>query len=176
LQKEWKAPVRWVAFPLHPETPEGGRSLKDLFAGRDIDITEAMSHLKRVAADEGLPFGARTMTYNSRKATILGKWADEYGRADEWRREVFRAYFARGENIALPDVLYRLAETVGLDPKEAALALAEPRFAAEVDQDWEYARSIGVTAVPTFMVGRKALVGAHPYEALVRLATEMFSR
>ena len=30
--------VQWVHFPLHPDTPAEGRSLEDLFRGRNYDI------------------------------------------------------------------------------------------------------------------------------------------
>jgi predicted DsbA family dithiol-disulfide isomerase len=38
-----------------------------------------------------------------------------------------------------------------------------------VTQQYEIARSIGVTAVPTFVADGKALVGAHPYENFLKL-------
>jgi len=30
--------VQWVYFPLHPRTPPEGLLLKDLFAGRGMDL------------------------------------------------------------------------------------------------------------------------------------------
>jgi predicted DsbA family dithiol-disulfide isomerase len=50
-------------------------------------------------------------------------------------------------------------------------ALAERTFKEAVDRDWEYARTCGITAVPTFMVGGRKLVGAQPYEALKDFVT-----
>jgi predicted DsbA family dithiol-disulfide isomerase len=38
-----------------------------------------------------------------------------------------------------------------------------------VDADWQYARSVGVTSVPTFAVGMTGVIGAQPYEQLARL-------
>ena len=38
--------MKWVAFPLHPETPEEGLTLEALFAGRDIDIPAALDRLR----------------------------------------------------------------------------------------------------------------------------------
>ena len=37
LKAEHGVKVEWVHFPLHPETPAEGRSLADLFAGRNVD-------------------------------------------------------------------------------------------------------------------------------------------
>ena len=63
--------VRWVHFPLHPETPAEGRSLKDLFAGRNYDIEARQREMRARMEAEGLPYGNRTMTYNSVPRPIL---------------------------------------------------------------------------------------------------------
>ena len=68
--------VRFVHFPLHPETPDEGRRLEDLFRGRGVDVAASQARLKRLAESEGLAYGDRTMTYNSRLAHELGAWAD----------------------------------------------------------------------------------------------------
>jgi len=163
--------VRWIAFPLHPEIPEDGMSLQDLFAGRSVIIPEVMQRLKKAAADCGLPFGERTMTYNSRRAQELGKWAESLGVGEDFHQAVFRAYFVDGSNIAKLPVLVELCQSLGLDGREAEKVLLNASFAAEVERDWAYSRSCGITAVPTFLAGSQRVVGAQPYEVLEKLAT-----
>jgi predicted DsbA family dithiol-disulfide isomerase len=130
-----------------------------------------MAHLKNVAAELGLPWGRRLRTYNSRRAQELGKWAETLGQGDEFYLAVFQAYFAAGRNIADIAVLTEIAGMIGLDGRMAVQALAERTFKEAVDRDWEYARTCGITAVPTFMVGGRKLVGAQPYEALKDFVT-----
>ena len=65
-----------VHFPLHPETPAAGRSLAELYAGRNLDPEAMYRRMKDLMDAEGLPYGRRTHTYNSRLAQELGKWAD----------------------------------------------------------------------------------------------------
>jgi len=48
-------------------------------------------------------------------------------------------------------------------------ALVERRYRAAVQQQYQEARELGVTAVPTFIAGGYALVGAHPYDHFQRL-------
>jgi len=158
-----------VAFPLHPDTPEEGLSLERLFAGRGIDLAEKAAEMKRVAAANGLAWGERTMTFNSRRAQEMGKWAEEMGKGHEYHAAAFRAYFVDGLNIAKPDVLAGLAASLGLDPDEARRVLAEGLYGRAVDQDWARCQALGITAVPTFVAGGRGVVGAQPYEALVRL-------
>ncbi len=160
--------MRWTAFPLHPETPPEGRSLEDLFAGRSVDIPAMVQRLSQVAADEGLAFGKRTHTYNSRLAQELSKWAEIQGVGDAFHHGVFHAYFADGKNIARPKVLAGIAENKGLDPQEAIRVLEQRRFSRDVDLDWTRCRTFGIQAVPTFMLAGQRLVGAKSYEDLTR--------
>lgn len=160
--------IRWTAFPLHPETPEEGRSLEDLFAGRGVDLDEVLDRLRRVAEAEGLPLGRRKTTYNSRLAQELGKWAEKKGKGEEFHRATFHAYFADGLNIATTTVLLQLADEAGLSTAEALEVLETRAFKDPVDQDWARSRSLGITAVPTLLLNRRVLVGAQPYETMKR--------
>ena len=159
--------MKWIAFPLHPETPEEGRTLEELFAGRDIDIPSMVDHLKRVAADCGLPFGMRSKTYNSRRAQELGRWAESLNKGEEFHLAVFKAYFADCLNIAKIPVLVEIAESVGL--KGAEEVLSKGAFQEAVDHDWRYSHACGVTAVPTFVAKGRMVVGAQPYSVLEEL-------
>lgn len=165
--------MRWRAFPLHPETPEQGRSLEDLFAGRGVDIPSLLDRLKQVAAEQGLAFGDRRYTYNSRKAQELGKWAESLGRGDAFHHAAFVAYFADGKNIADIDVLCAVAESAGLPPAEVEAALADRAFANAVDADWALSRRIGITAVPTLVLNGDQAAGFQPYANLSAWVSSM---
>ena len=125
-----------------------------------------LSHLKQVAHDLQLPFGDRQMTYNSRRAQELGKWAEQKGKGEGFNNAVFRAYFAKGNNIYDMDTLTTIAHSVGLDRFDARVVLDSGAFKEAVDRDWEQAYKTGITAVPTFVVNGQTLVGAQPYTAL----------
>jgi len=166
LKKHYDIEIRWRAFPLHPETPEQGLTLEELFAGRDMDIPGMLAKLKAVAEELGLPWGIRNKTYNSRMAQELGKWAEQKGGGDVYHDTVFRAYFVNGKNIAKEQVLMDLAKGIGLDDRQAQEALQSRAFKSAVDEDWSLSREYGVTAVPTFIIRDQGVVGAQPYEVL----------
>jgi predicted DsbA family dithiol-disulfide isomerase len=165
--------VEWVHFPLHPDTPAEGRALADLFAGRSPEQRKTMHAQMKARMDaEGLPYGERAMTYNSRLAQELGKWADTQPGGEAIHDALFRAYFVHARDISRPAVLLEIAEQVGL-PVEAARAVLEQRtFKDAVDADWKLSRELGVTGVPTFVAGRYGVVGAQPYEALEQLVRQ----
>jgi predicted DsbA family dithiol-disulfide isomerase len=173
LRREHGVKVEWVHFPLHPETPvEGGRSLADLFAGRNLDPKSMHAQMKARMDAEGLPYGERTHTYNSRLAQELGKWADTQPGGEALHDALFRAYFVEARDISQPSVLLEIAGRVGLPVDEARRVLEARTFKAAVDADWARSRRYGVTGVPTFVAGRHGVVGAQPYEVLEQLVRE----
>ncbi len=163
--------MRWRAFPLHPETPEEGQSLEELFRTSPEKVAGMIAHLKTTADELGLPFGARTKTYNSRQAQELGMWAVASGKGDEFHLAAFKAYFADGVNLGKIPVLLEIARHLGLPEKEAAQVLTDRLYKDAVDKDWQESRFKGITAVPTFLMGQHKLVGAQNYEALVQLVS-----
>ena len=166
---EHNVKVEWVHFPLHPDTPAEGRSLADLFAGRNVDRKAMHAQMKARMDAEGLPYGERTMTYNSRLAQELGKWADTQPGGEAIHDALFRAYFVEARDISQPAVLLEIADRVGLSVDAAREVLEQRTFKAAVDQDWKLSRQYGITGVPTFVAGRYGVVGAQPYEALAEL-------
>ena len=118
---------------------------------------------------EGLPYGSRTMTYNSRLAQELAAWAVEQPGGEKIHDLLFRAYFVEGKNIGQQDVLLPIAEKAGLSGSRASEILHQSSMQETVDHDWQQSRQLGITGVPTFFVDRQTLVGAQPYEAIQQL-------
>jgi predicted DsbA family dithiol-disulfide isomerase len=176
LKAEHNVKVEWVHFPLHPDTPAEGRSLADLFAGRNVDRKAMHAQMKARMDAEGLPYGERTMTYNSRLAQELGKWADTQPGGEAIHDALFRAYFVEVRDISQPAVLLDIVQHVGLSADAAREVLEKRTFKDAVDADWELSRRSGVTGVPTFVVGRHGVVGAQPYEALEQLVRKAASQ
>ena len=130
-----------------------------------------VAHLKATADSLDLPFGPRSKTYNSRLAQELGLWAEDQGKGAPFHLAAFKAYFADGLNLAKQDVLLELVRELDL-PEEAALEVMTGRtYADRVDKDWSDSRFMGITAVPTFIMGQHKLVGAQSYERLVELVS-----
>lgn len=166
--REYHLDTRWTCFPLHPDTPETGQSLEELFKGR-LDIAEMMNRLSQVAASLDLPFGERMYTYNSRRAQELGKWAEAQGCGEPFHQATYHAYFAEGQNIGRIEILQTIAEQIGLDPNAARNVVEQETYAAAVDADWRRSREMGITGVPTVVYQNRKLVGFAGEEAYRRL-------
>ena len=169
LQKEHGVQVKFVHFPLHPDTPPEGRSLEALFAGRGYDIPKMQAQMRARMAIEGLPYGDRKMTFNSRLAQELASWAVSQPGGEAIHDALFRAYFVDGKNIGDPDELINIAEKLKLPVDRAREVIEKRTHKAAVDADWQKSREYGVTGVPTYVVGDRGVVGAQAYETLEEL-------
>jgi predicted DsbA family dithiol-disulfide isomerase len=144
-------------------------TLADLFAGRNVDIAASQARMRGLMAQEGLPYGERTHTFNSRLAQELGAWATTQVDGERIHEALFHAYFVAGKNIGDIDVLANVAEAAGLSRAEARQVLVSRDFKDVVDTNWQRAMRLGVTGVPTFVAQGRGVVGAQPYEILERL-------
>jgi predicted DsbA family dithiol-disulfide isomerase len=173
LQQTFDVETVLVHFPLHPDTPADGRSMAEFYASRNIDPEAAYQRMKGLMDAEGLPYGRRTHTYNSRLAQELGKWADTLpGGGDKLHDAFYRGYFVDKRNIGDPEVLLDIVGSLGLPVEEARAVLQERRFKDAVDADWAKSHQYGVTGVPTFVAGGHGVVGAQPYEVLEQLVAK----
>ena len=150
--------------------------MAELYAGRNADPEAMYVRMKGLMDEEGLPYGRRTHTYNSRLAQELGKWADTQPGGEALHDALYRAYFVDARNIGDPEVLVEIAQSVGLAADEARAVLTERRFKHAVDDDWGKSHRYGVTGVPTFVAGRYGVVGAQPYEVLEQLLDKAGAR
>ena len=169
LRQNYHLDIRLVHFPLHPETPAEGQSLERLFAGRNVDVAAMQANMRSLMEAEGLPYGNRRSTYNSRLAQELGAWAVKREGGEAIHDALFRAYFVDDVNLAQIDRLAEIAGQVGLDAVAARESLDTRRFRGAVSADWERSRQLGVTGVPTFVARGREAVGAQPYEVLEQL-------
>ena len=104
---------------------------------RGPEIVARNSRMKVNMEREGLPFNAeRNMSYNSRLAQELAKWAESKGKAEEVANALFRAYFVDVKNIGKAEVLAQIAEENDLPRDEATEVLLSRKYKDAVDDDW----------------------------------------
>ena len=110
----------------------------------------------------------RDRSPNTRRALALAEYAREQGKLEPWRQLAMDAHWRRGLDLESEADLRALALEAGLDPAAALAASTEEKYLSIIDRKREEAEELGVTGIPTFVVGRHGVVGCQPYEVLAR--------
>jgi predicted DsbA family dithiol-disulfide isomerase len=165
--------VTWRSFELDPGAPveRGGDRVEHLAAkyGTTRERAQEMhDRMTAVAAAEGLDFRFDIARGgNMFDAHRIVHLAAEHGRQDAMKERLFRAYLTEGRVVGDHATLEELAVEVGLPADEVRAVLSGDRFAAEVRDDERTAASLGISAVPFFVVDRAmGASGAQPPEVL----------
>ncbi len=171
--------IRWRPFQLNPEMPPGGMDRKAYVAakfGGEGRIDAMNARLEAMGADAGITFRFERIARspNTLDAHRLIRWAAAEGVQTRAAMALFRRYFEAGEDISDLGVLEAAAGEAGMDGAVVARLLEGDADRAEVSAEVEEFRAIGVTGVPTFVIGgRHAVSGAQPSDLWTRLTREI---
>jgi predicted DsbA family dithiol-disulfide isomerase len=172
LDAEVQPEIRWLPFQLNPEMPAGGMPRAEYRRVKFGSVERGRSLDQRVAAEgrgEGIDFAFERIerTPNTAAAHQLIDLAQTQGKGGEIVDALFRAYFEEGRDIGAAAVLEEIALRSRVSEWPAQ---ASARAVAEREND---VRSLGISAVPTFIFERKVGVsGAHPPETLAAAIQE----
>ena len=173
LRQNYDIDIKLVHFPLHPDTPPEGREMAGFYAERGLDPDKMYRDMKERMDAEGLPYGKRTHSYNSRLAQELGKWSETVEGGEKLEKEFYKAYFVDSRNIGDVEVLLDCVKAAGLSVDDAKSVIENRTFEQAVDEDWAKSQQYGVSGVPTCVAGGYGVVGAQPYEVLEKLMQEV---
>ncbi|HEX6391491.1 MAG TPA: DsbA family oxidoreductase [Solirubrobacteraceae bacterium] len=152
--------VTWRSFELDPTAPrerdgDGAAHLAEKYGTSREQALAMQRSMTDVAAAEGLQFrfdlARGGNTFDAHRLLHL---AAEHEAQDALKERLMRAYLTEGELIGDAAVLERLATGLGLPANEVRDVLAGDRYADEVRDDERAAMSLGIHAVPFFVVDR----------------------
>ncbi|MEM9430804.1 MAG: DsbA family oxidoreductase [Pseudomonadota bacterium] len=171
--------IHWRPFQLNPNMPAEGmdrRAYLEAKFGGPEGARRVYGQIADRARDAGLEidFEAIPRTPNTINAHRLIRWARVEGKQTEIVTKLFQRYFERQEDISDPSVLTDAAVTAGLEGPVVAKLLSGEADIAETRAEDAEARQMGVTGVPTFILGRRyALPGAQETELWLRAFDEI---
>ncbi|MGH2633083.1 MAG: DsbA family oxidoreductase [Tepidiformaceae bacterium] len=171
LRAEYDVEVRFAPYLLDPSTPPQGKPRKPY-----TNPGDPPTPMEERATGLGLTFArGRTFTSNSLLAHEAAEFTAEHGGdVVAFHRRMFHAYFEELEDVGNIDVIVAAGADVGLDADELRAALVARRYRQEVQDGLNWAREIGVTAVPTFVFDDKyGFPGAQDYETFVSVVRRL---
>ena len=174
--------VAWRPFMLDPTIPKEGLDRHAYMAAKFGAERLKTIHDPLIAAGkaDGVPFriDAITRTPNTLDAHRLIRWAHVKGKQHQMAERLFMAYWNEGKDVGDHGVLADAAAELGFDRAEILSDLASDRDVESVTREIQQASAMGVTGVPTYIIGRRyGVVGAQGPEviadAIRKVAAEM---
>jgi predicted DsbA family dithiol-disulfide isomerase len=164
--------VRFRPYSLDPTVPPEGED-REAYIVRKFGSVKALDaaheRLELFGSEAGIAyhFDRITRAPNTLDAHRVVRWATEAGKGAEMVDRLFAAYFSEGRDVGDHGVLGELAGEVGLDGAAITARLATEDDKDSVKAEIDEAYQIGVTGVPTYILGgRFGVVGAQSVEAL----------
>jgi predicted DsbA family dithiol-disulfide isomerase len=173
-RREFDADIVWLPFDLHPEYPPEGIPLAELHRRYGIGVG-GQDPLRNRFAAAGLEYNRPQIVPNTRLALRLSELAREQGLHEPFHRRLMDAYWSEATNIGDPDELRRLAAEVGLDADTVEGVIDDPSAYLDLVEGSTYqAQSIGISAIPAFLLDRRLIVlGAQPLEVFRRAFAQL---
>lgn len=164
--------VRWRPFQLDATIPEGGMDRKEYLANKfngPEGADKVYEAVREAGAAEDIPFDfdAITRSPNTINAHRVIRWSHSVGMQDQVVEALFKSYFVDGGDLTDNKVLVGVATTAGMDGEIIERLINSDADIEETKNEIALAQQMGVTGVPTFIVGQKyAIVGAQGPEVI----------
>jgi len=107
---------------------------------------------------------------NTRRALAVAEYAREQGKLAAFREAAMHAHWQDGKNLEDTQDLREITLRAGLEPGAALQAMESERYLQRVDAMRAEATRMGVTGIPTLIIGRHSVVGCQPYEVIAQVA------
>lgn len=166
--------LEWKGFQIHPEYPATGIPIEPRYGKERYQAI--WRKIQALAADLGLEIQRPPLLTNSLLALEATEYAKASGQEEEFARAVYRAYFQEGKNIGDLEVVLALATAVGLEGETLREHLQAGTYSARMRMFQQEAQALGVSGVPTFIVGPAQIVGAQTRDVFISMLRRIAER
>ena len=171
----------WMPYQLDPTAPATPVPVIEGYAkkfGGPERAAEIIGHVTKTAAEEGITFrmdrALRANTFDAHRLLWFALHTCGPAVQTALKNQLLALYFHDGANIADHTVLASAAVAVGLEG--AAEFLDSDRGVREVQDELAEAASMGISAVPTFVINDQwSIPGAQDTATFVRMLTKLLA-
>jgi predicted DsbA family dithiol-disulfide isomerase len=166
--------IRYRSFQLDPTAPLEGKPFKAIMESKFGNNPERMQGMFQQVTGAGAAVGVNfdfsrversPNTLKSHQLIVLAPQDKKQEVVDA----IYQAYFEDGRDIGSVEVLLEIAKEVGIAAKGLADQLLAKEGLEQVEDDLEFARQVGITGVPFFIINDKyALTGAQPSSTILQ--------
>jgi predicted DsbA family dithiol-disulfide isomerase len=165
--------IRYRSFQLDPTTPLEGKPFKENMESKFGDNSERMQGMLQQVTGAGAAAGVNfdfsrversPNTLKSHQLIVLAPEDKKQAVVDA----IYQAYFEDGRDIGNVEVLLEIAKEAGIAAEGLEERLRAKEGLEQVEDDLEFARQVGITGVPFFIINDKyVLTGAQPSSTIL---------
>ena len=161
--------ITWQPFELTPET-KPQRDMSNPTPERNAQMAVLAEKGRRLGLDLKLPPNVHPRPY-TRLAFEGWFYACEHGKGDAWADAMYRGYFEEEVDIGNISVLASIADRLGLNGAELAVALEQGTYTQQENEAVAYSRNVlQPSAVPTLYVnGNKVMMEEYTTEEAIQI-------
>lgn len=149
--------------------PEEGAPLPEYIKAK---IRDPNFPLNARAAALGITIKHREHTPNTRRAHMCTEYARSHGKLAEFHHAVLEKYWSHAADIHDWAVLREAAAASGLNADELQAEVEAGKWKDVMEAGLQAAAEVGVTAVPTFIVGNRFAIQGAQEARVFRMAFE----
>jgi 2-hydroxychromene-2-carboxylate isomerase len=157
----WRPMLLGVAFKATGMAPLPLVPMKGDYSMRDMERTARFHQIPYARPN---PFPISTQAAARAMIWIRNTMGD--GKAVEFAKAVFRAYFVDGINIGEPSAVMRIASQLGIDPATLTEAVNDRAIKDQLKTDVEQAMARGVFGAPFIIVDGESFWGFDRFDQL----------
>jgi predicted DsbA family dithiol-disulfide isomerase len=174
--------IQWKSFQLNPgvitDTSMTVYTYLSKTKGINEDVAKQMTEqITSRGKEVGIEYQFdETRVNNTFNAHCMLHFAQKYGKQNEAKERLLKAYFTEGINIDDRAELLKMGDELGLNREELDQALKDRSFETEVNDDIQLAQQFGISGVPFFVFDRKyAVSGAQETAVFLDTLKKSFS-
>lgn len=136
---------------LYPDIPPQGLFKEELMEGCDDELH--LDKKLRILGDRnGIKFASLDKKYNSHLALLLGEYAQENNKIDDFSREIFLQYYENDMDISNIEVLKNICDKIGLDFEKAMCEDNKIILENRLSESDKLMEKLNVNILPTYII------------------------
>jgi len=139
--------------------PLGGWSGRSAPERQKNKLLVVRQDVKRFCRRLEIPFSPPPMQTDGTLAALVSFAAEQSGKLTEYVMEVMHQEWGEGQDIGDIQVLYKVADRIGLARSLVDQAINSAEWQSQLDSNWEEGQEKGAFGVPTFIVGEDVFWG-----------------
>ena len=160
LNNEYNIKLETKAFLLRPDIPKGGIDR----SGNKEFSKEMTDPIRTEAESAGLTMFRQSHTPYTFPALEATEFAKNSGLELPFHKAINEHYWAKSENNENVEVLTQIGKDVGLDSSLLSKTLIDGTYSQTILEQYNEARSYGISGIPAIAIGKYLFTGARPYE------------